>query len=143
MKIHITDTPNSLDEAYVIQNLWAHNQQYSDVDIRPLFLTITDDNNQIIAGLVAKTWWGGLEIQYLWVDEKHRKKGFGRQLMLQAEEEALKRHCHMAYVDTFSFQARGFYEKLGYKVYGELGEYAHKYTRFYLAKKFSVSNHMR
>ncbi|MDC9591534.1 GNAT family N-acetyltransferase [Xenorhabdus sp. XENO-10] len=139
MKIHITDTPNSLDEEYVIQNLWVHNQQYSDVDIRPIFLTITDDKNQIIAGLIAKTWWGGLEIQYLWVNEKHRTKGFGRQLMLQAEEEALKRHCHMAYVDTFNFQARGFYEKLGYKVYGKLVGYAHKYTRFYLAKKFIVS----
>ncbi|MDC9582825.1 GNAT family N-acetyltransferase [Xenorhabdus sp. PR6a] len=134
MKMHITDTPNSQDEAYVIQNLWAHNQQYSDVDIHPLFLTITDEDNQIIAGLIAKTWWGGLEIQYLWVDKKYRKKGFGKQLMLQAEKEALNRHCHMAYVDTFDFQARGFYEKLGYKAYGELGGYSHKYTRFYLTK---------
>ncbi|MGJ0637989.1 GNAT family N-acetyltransferase [Xenorhabdus bovienii] len=134
MKINITDTPNSQDEAYVIQNLWAHNEQYSTVDIHPLFITITNDLNKIIAGLVAKTWWGGLDIQYLWVGKEHRLKGLGRQLMLQAETEALKRGCHMAYVDTFSFQAKGFYEKLGYKAYGELEGYAHQYTRFYLAK---------
>ncbi|HGE6660595.1 TPA: N-acetyltransferase, partial [Serratia marcescens] len=30
--------------------------------------------------------------------------------------------------------ARGFYEKLGYRVYGELGDYAHRHTRHYLAK---------
>ena len=55
--------------------------------------------------------------------------------MQNAEQEAKKRGCHMAYVDTFDFQARGFYEKLGYSVYGELGDYAHQHTRHYLAKK--------
>lgn len=88
-----------------------------------------------MAGLVARTWWGGLEVQYLWVSDEYRKSGYGRQLMEKAEEEAIKRGCHMAYVDTFDFQARGFYEKLGYRVYGDLGGYAKKYTRHYLAKE--------
>lgn len=134
MKINITDTPDPLDEEYVIDSLWAHNHKYDAVDIHPLFLTITDDNGKIVAGLVARTWWGGLEVQYLWVSEEYRKKGYGRDLMLQAEQEALKRGCHMAYVDTFSFQAQEFYEKLGYQPYGNLGGYAHRHTRIYLAK---------
>ncbi|MFC0225580.1 GNAT family N-acetyltransferase [Serratia aquatilis] len=135
MKINLTDTPAPQDEEFVIDSLWAHNHKYDAVDIHPLFLTITDDSNKIVAGLVARTWWGGLEVQYLWVSDYYRKKGYGRELMLRAEQEALERGCHMAYVDTFSFQAQGFYEKLGYRPYGNLDGYAHKHTRIYLAKK--------
>ncbi|WP_411754092.1 GNAT family N-acetyltransferase [Serratia sp. (in: enterobacteria)] len=134
MKINLTDTPDPQDEEFVIDSLWAHNHQYDAVDIHPLFLTITDDDGQIVAGLVARTWWGGLEVQYLWVGDEYRKKGYGRDLMLQAEQEAVKRGCHMAYVDTFSFQAQAFYEKLGYQPYGNLAGYAHRHTRIYLAK---------
>ncbi|PVZ87407.1 N-acetyltransferase [Serratia sp. S1B] len=134
MNINVMDMPDPQDEEYVINSLWAHNNKYDAVDIHPLFLTVTDDNGKIVAGLVARTWWGGLEVQYLWVSDQYRKNGYGRALMLQAESEALKRGCHMAYVDTFSFQAQGFYEKLGYKPYGHLEGYAHRHTRIYLAK---------
>ncbi|MGM3186979.1 GNAT family N-acetyltransferase [Musicola paradisiaca] len=133
MRCNITDKPSSLDEEYVIDSLWKHNEQYEHVDIHPLFVTIKDDD-KIVAGLVARTWWGGLEIQYLWVNEQYRKRGLGSSLMKQAEEEAVARNCHMAYVDTFSFQAKTFYEQLGYAEYGALADYAHKYTRHYLSK---------
>lgn len=134
MNINVTDQPNPQDQKFVIDNLWAHNNITEPVNIHPLFLTVTDDDNQIVAGLVACTWWGGLEVQYLWVGDQCRKSGYGRQLMQRAEEEARKRGCHMAYVDTFDFQARGFYEKLGYRVYGDLPGYAHRHIRYYLAK---------
>lgn len=135
MKITVTDNPVAADEAFVIDNLWKHNSKTTPVDIHPLFLTLRDEENNIMAGLVARTWWGGLEVQYLWVSESCRGKGTGRELMLKAEQEAKLRGCHMAYVDTFDFQAKGFYEKLGYAPYGELGDYAHTHTRHYLAKK--------
>ncbi|WKV52330.1 GNAT family N-acetyltransferase [Dickeya fangzhongdai] len=134
MKLNVTDKPDNQDQEYVIENLWRHNENYEHVDIHPLFLNFTDNDGQIIAGLVARTWWGGLEVQYLWVNDKHRNTGLGSKLMKQAEKEASARGCHMAYVDTFSFQAKGFYEKLGYQEYGSLPDYAHKYTRHYLAK---------
>ena len=135
MNINVTDTPNPQDEEYVIDSLWAHNNKTEAVDIHPLFLTVTHDNGKIVAGLVARTWWGGIQGHYLRESDEYRKSGYGRQLMEKAEEEAIKRGCHMAYVDTFDFQARGFYEKLGYRVYGDLGGYAKKYTRHYLAKE--------
>ncbi|GKW12360.1 MULTISPECIES: N-acetyltransferase [Pectobacterium] len=134
MNLNITGTPEQDEEEFVIASLWKHNAQYDAVDISPLFLNFKDDENNIIAGLISRTWWGALEVQYLWVSDKHRKSGLGRQLMQAAEKEALKRDCHLAYVDTFDFQAKGFYEKLGYKEYGNLPGYAHKHTRHYLAK---------
>ncbi|MBA5235714.1 MULTISPECIES: GNAT family N-acetyltransferase [Pectobacterium] len=134
MNLNITNTPDSDEEEFVIASLWKHNEQFDAVDISPLFLNFKDDENNIIAGLISRTWWGALEVQYLWVSEKHRKSGLGRQLMQAAEKEALNRGCHLAYVDTFEFQAKGFYEKLGYREYGNLPGYAHKHTRHYLAK---------
>ncbi|MCV9878579.1 GNAT family N-acetyltransferase [Brenneria izbisi] len=134
MYLNITDTPDKDEENFVIQSLWKHNEQYDAVDIHPLFLNIKNAAGHIVAGLVARTWWSALEIQYLWVSEAHRKTGLGGQLMKQAEEAALKRGCHLAYVDTFSFQARGFYQKLGYREYGSLPGYAHRHTRHYLSK---------
>lgn len=134
MKITLTDNPISAEEDFVVNSLWAHNAKTTPVDIQPLFLTARDDQNQILAGLVARTWWGALEIQYLWVSDACRGKGTGRELIQSAEQEAKKRGCHMAYVDTFDFQAKGFYEKLGYKAYGKLGDYAHQHTRHYLSK---------
>jgi hypothetical protein len=87
MNINITDKPNPQDEEFVIDSLWAHNHKTQPVDIHPLFLTVTDDNQQIVGGLVARTWWGGLEVQYLWVGDQCRKSGYGRQLMQLAEEK--------------------------------------------------------
>ncbi|MDX7986881.1 GNAT family N-acetyltransferase [Xenorhabdus sp. 12] len=137
MNMHISDAQNEQIEEYIIERLWEYNHQHGNVDLKPLFIYFTDKSNQIIAGLVSRTFWESLEIQYLWVNDKYRKKGLGKQLILQAEKEALNRSCHMAYVDTYNFQAKGFYEKLGYKAYGVLEGYAHHHTRFYLTKQFS------
>ena len=136
MKIVVTDTPAEQDEQFVIDSLWQHNSKFDDVDITPLFLTLRDDDNQILGGLVARTWWQGLEIQYLWIGEQERGKGRGNELMLKAEEVAKARGCQMAYVDTFNFQAKGFYEKLGYQAYGSMDGYLGKHTRYYLKKAF-------
>lgn len=136
MKIIITDTPALSDKEFVIDQLWAHNSTFDPVEIKPLFLSLRDENNQIEGGLIASTWWKGLEIQYLWISQQQRGKGQGRELMQQAERVARERGCQMAYVDTFSFQAREFYEKLGYQVYGSMEGYADKHTRFYLKKTF-------
>jgi ribosomal protein S18 acetylase RimI-like enzyme len=64
-----------------------------------------------------------------------RGAGAGRRLMMEAEAEALRRGCCAAELDTFSFQARGFYERLGYSVFGALEDYAPGQSRFYMRKR--------
>jgi hypothetical protein len=53
-----------------------------------------------------------------------------------AEGRAVERGCHSAWVDTFSFQAPGFYRKLGYEVFGEL-DYPPEHKRFFLRKRLT------
>ena len=48
----------------------------------------------------------------MWVAETARGKGLGRQVMLAIEDAAEERGCERARLDTFSYQARPFYEKL-------------------------------
>ena len=59
--------------------------------------------------LAGETYAGWLFIKYLWVSEALRRKGIGRALIGAAEGRAVERGCHSAWVDTFSFQAPGFY----------------------------------
>jgi GNAT superfamily N-acetyltransferase len=87
-----------------------------------------------MAGLAGETYSGWLFIRYLWVSDLLRGKGIGRKLMADAEARALERGCRSAWVDTFSFQAPGFYPKLGYEVFGEL-DYPPRHKRFFLRKR--------
>jgi GNAT superfamily N-acetyltransferase len=64
-----------------------------------------------------------------------RKRGFGKELMKRAETYAIERGCTDAYLDTFSFQARPFYEKLGYRVFGTLENHPVGHQHFFMTKK--------
>ena len=134
--MNIIHHPGDKEKTAIIDSLWSHNALYHPVDITPLIISFTDDLGIVKGGLIAQTWWGTLEIQYLWVDEEFRGQGYGKHMMEKVEEEARKRNCHMAYVDTFDFQAKAFYEKLGFTEYGSLSGYAHKFCRHYLSKEY-------
>ena len=99
---------------------------------RPLGIFMRDAET-IVAGLSGETYCGWLVIKYLWVHDDLRGCGVGRELMAQAEARAVERGCHAAWLDTFSFQARGFYEKLGYEEFGTL-DYPPIHKRYFMKK---------
>lgn len=86
----------------------------------PVKLFLRDANHVIQGGLLGAIWNGWLYIDFLWVTEGLRKHGYGSQLLLAAEEEANRQQCFAAVLETFSFQARPFYERFGYEVFAEL-----------------------
>jgi ribosomal protein S18 acetylase RimI-like enzyme len=90
---------------------------------------------EIVGGLIGHWHWEWLHIEVLAVSKHLRRQGWGRKLMAEAERLAMTAGCHSAWVDTFSFQARPFYERLGYHVFGELADYPTGQTRFFLVKK--------
>ena len=101
---------------------------------RPLTVALRDDRGTLIGGLIGETSWGWLFVKLLWVAKGCRGSGHGVALLGRAEREAIDRGCHGVYLDTFDFQARGFYEKLGYQVFGSIPNYPGNHSRFYLAK---------
>jgi len=130
---------NPAYEAYVTGQLRKFNLNQSASlasNHEPVSLEIytLDAARHVVAGLVAKTIWGWLEIGVVWVEEQRRGQGLGSTLIRQAEDEARQRGCIAARLSTFDFQASGFYERLGYVSYGRLDGYPTDHTVHYLRK---------
>lgn len=87
-----------------------------------------------MGGLWAQSRWGGFHIDMLVVPESLRGKGIGTRLMEAAEREARKRNCSHMWLDTYDFQARRFYERLGFEVFGQLEGPPPIYPRFFMRK---------
>jgi ribosomal protein S18 acetylase RimI-like enzyme len=134
MRMEVTDTPSEPDEAFVVAQTRAYNAAFADRDHRSLCVFARDDNDAIIGGLTGRTYWRYLDIAFLWVDERYRGRGLATRLMGAAETEARKRGCARALLDTLSFQALGFYQKLGYTEFGRISGFSGKHDRHYLYK---------
>ena len=93
------------------------------------------DTGEIIGGLWGDIARGYLFIELVFVPEAARGSGVGRSLMRRAEQEALRRGCHAVWLSTYSFQAPGFYRKLGYRVFGELPDYPLGHSSIFLTKR--------
>lgn len=90
---------------------------------------------KVIGGVLGEMYWNWLHIDILWVDEAWRGHGFGQRLLLQIEEAARQRGARHVFLDTFSFQAPGLYEKAGYRLYGELPGFPEGHTRYFYTKQ--------
>jgi ribosomal protein S18 acetylase RimI-like enzyme len=118
----------------VLAGLRAYNaKQVGRIDHVPLSVTLREKGD-IVGGVIGDTHLGWLFVQWFWVDEKYRGKGFGNRLMETAEKEARRRGMKNVYLDTWSFQAPGFYEKLGYREFGRLEAYPEGYHRSWMTK---------
>jgi len=102
-----------------------------------LALVARAGDGTVIAAALGETGRGWLHVSVVWVDEQARRQQLGTRLMNAMESEAIRRGCHSAYLDTFSYQARPFYEKLGYEVFGTLDDYPAGHQRFYMRKRLS------
>ena len=103
----------------------------------PIFKNyVLKDNNKIIAGINAIIYhWGILFIDEIYVSEAYRHQRLGTYLMDKVEQEALAHGATLSHVDTFDFQAKDFYLKQGYEIFGVLENCPPNHNRYYLKKK--------
>jgi GNAT superfamily N-acetyltransferase len=120
--------------------LSAFNRQFDpDPLYQPIRLFLRDADQIIQGGLIGEIWNSWLYIDFLWINESLRRQGYGEQLMLAAEQEARAAGCSGALLDTLSFQARPFYERMGYEVFAELpGCPLPGTTRYYMRKRLET-----
>jgi GNAT superfamily N-acetyltransferase len=97
---------------------------------------IKDDSGQVIAGINSVLYcWHVMSVSILYVDVAFRGMGYGKLLLEKTENEARELGGYMAHLDTFDFQAKDFYERLGYEVFGVLENCPRGHNRYYLKKQ--------
>lgn len=79
-------------------------------------------------------YWNILHIEVLWVKEEYRNNGYATALLTDVENTAKKMGCNISHLDTFDFQAKGLYEKLGYTVFGVLEDCPKGHCHYYMSK---------
>jgi GNAT superfamily N-acetyltransferase len=84
-------------------------------DARLLAGRICDEAGTVVAGFSGYTWGGCCELANVWVDQRRRGQGLGTRLLRRAEDEARARGCRRIVLATHTFQAPGFYERMGYQ----------------------------
>lgn len=100
-----------------------------------LCLAIRDTAGAVAGGLWGQFRYDWLFIELIFVPEVRRGQDLGSALLAMAEAQALAWGAVGVWLDTFSFQARGFYERHGYAAFGEIADYPAPHRRFFLSKR--------
>jgi ribosomal protein S18 acetylase RimI-like enzyme len=89
----------------------------------------------VLGGIMARAWRNMLSVELVALPPELRGTGLGTRLMRMVEDEARRRDCRNAWLQTSDWQARGFYEKLGYQVFGQLEDYPVGHTRYFMTRR--------
>ena len=130
-----TFNPADEDTRRLARGLAAHSRDFTDGEgFEPVAVFLRDETGEITGGVSAYLNWNWLQVSLLWVEKSLRGSGHGSQLMQNIEEVGRENGCTGAHVSTFGFQAKTFYESLGYEVFASLGDYPPGHTKYLLKK---------
>ena len=110
-------------------------QQAGDDNSQQVCFVLQSPDEEIVGGVIGVVYWDWFSLDLMWIQEEYRGRGYGRRLLMLAEEEARKRGAKHVHLDTFSFQAPGFYKKHGYEVFGDLQDFPAGHQRTYMKKE--------
>jgi GNAT superfamily N-acetyltransferase len=137
--LSITDVADEEVRKAIVAPLVEYNSsQAGPSQNRPIVVLVKDKRGEVVGGLWGHTGYEWLFTQLLVVPASLRGRGVGTKIMKLAEGEAMNRGCHGAWLDTFEFQARGFYERIGYECFGELPSYPKGFSRFFMKKTLAT-----
>jgi ribosomal protein S18 acetylase RimI-like enzyme len=136
VRCEFTDRPSPGDLDVVDSGLHLYNLAAADLGaVRPLACFARADSGEVIGGLRARQWGNAVEVQQLWVDEAHRRRGIGARLMHLLEQSAVGRGAAVIYLDTFSFQAPEFYRRCGYRAAARIDGFPQGIGKFLMVKR--------
>jgi GNAT superfamily N-acetyltransferase len=125
--------------AAVSRELWKGLVRFNREQAGPLryartVLSARDGKGRLLGGLILQSYWRESYIELLWLSARARRTGLGGRLIEEAERRARRRGSRLIHLNTYSFQAPGFYEKQGYERFGGIsgspqGESRHFYVK--------------
>ena len=127
----------------VSRKLWDGLVRYNRKSAGPLrytrtVLSVRDDKGKLQGGLILQSYWKESYVELLWLSEKARRLGHGRRLIEEAERRARRRGSLLLHLNTYSFQAPGFYEKQGFTRFGGMAGSPQGASRHFYVKRLSA-----
>jgi GNAT superfamily N-acetyltransferase len=139
--IRLVDGPDDALAARLDEELAEFNFEATGIrDAREFAAALHDDRGALMAGVQGWTWGATCWVERLWVREDTRHRGLGRRLLMAVESEARARGCGQLALTTHSFQAPGFYRRLGFDSVGELADYPVGHASLLLRKRLRSSS---
>ena len=140
MNVVVTSSPTQDDLKALSVGIGSYNKDYLPDEVgfekdTKFAVIAKDENGQVLGGIRANAFWNYCTIELLWLAKETRGLGLGSNLMAAAEKFAKDKGFGYMRTETLSFQAKPFYEKLGYKVFGELPDYPKGHTTYCLVKE--------
>lgn len=134
----LSDSSKGPEADFVLNGLKNYNEKHIyPYKHQDLVVSVFNEQEKQIGGLVGYTAWEWLYIRLLWVQEDSHGMGLGTQLVKKAEAEAVRRGVQKVWIDTFNEQAKKLYEKMGYQVFGTLSDFPPGHTRYFLSRHIS------
>lgn len=138
-QLTLIDTPTKEEMNLVQQGLEDYNRKQTNGGLDnpgiEINLILRDGKGNVVGGLSASTMMRVMHLDVLWVAEEYRKLGCGKALVLEAEKIGHEKGCLASQTMSFSFQAPGFYQKIGYEVLGIFDGYPYGITEYVLMKR--------
>jgi GNAT superfamily N-acetyltransferase len=133
----VADQPTQADRAAIVAALVAYNDRAAGPSpAQPLAVLIQDpETQQVIGGLWGRTAYDWLFVEMLVVPEAFRGHHLGWDILKRAEDVARARGCIGVWLDTYEFQAPGFYAKLGYELFATIDDHPRGQHRFFFRKQ--------
>ena len=132
----IVESPDSRDVQFLDDRIYEYNVSRTGIaDARLLTIILRDHDQHIMAGVHGWTWGTCCEVRTLWIHEQWRGRGLGSRLMAAAEAEVRARGATQIVLSTHSFQAPGFYRRLGFEPVGSVDDYPIGHESIVLRKR--------
>ncbi len=117
------------------QRLREYNRQFAGV--RKDYSYHIVDQGKMVAGIVARSTFDTLEVEFLFVDEQYRGKGLGSYLLVHVESLAARDGLRRVLLSTYSYQAPEFYRARGYTQLCAITPCFGEHSEFFFEKKLS------
>jgi GNAT superfamily N-acetyltransferase len=140
IRLDLDSNPTISDIDVIQKGINKFNNEKMGENEKEFCIYLRDESDVIHGGLFAVSYSESIHIILMWMEDELRGKGYGTKLIKAAEEEGIKRNCLYSCVDTFSFQAEGFYRKCGYQPIGIVHHALLNHSRIFL-KKYLFPKH--
>jgi GNAT superfamily N-acetyltransferase len=126
--------------AAVSRALWNgllrfNSKQAGPLRYRRTVIGVRDGKGRLLGGLILQSYWRESYIELLWLSARARAAGFGSKLIEEAERRAQRLGSRLVHLNTYSFQAPGFYEKQGYRRFGRISGSPRGESRYFYVKR--------